>query len=189
MRSLIAGSLLAAVAMFIFGMVYWMSPLSSVGIHEPQDNVAAQSILRQTFPKTGLYWVPGMELWAEDAELYERLHVQGPVVMVNIIHDPGPSMAPNVFVSGFIHEWIVCFLIGWILVRAAPAVKTYSDRVAYVALIGFTVALFSEIGAAIWWRMPLSVQLVGFAYTFLAWLIAGLVLARFIRPVAPTPAA
>ena len=69
MRKLIAGSLLAAVAMFIFGAVYWSSPVLQAGARDVADDAAAQSILRQAFPETGLYWVPGNDLYAEDAEL------------------------------------------------------------------------------------------------------------------------
>ena len=46
MRKLIAGSLLAAVAMFIFGAVYWSSPVLQAGARDVADDAAAQSILR-----------------------------------------------------------------------------------------------------------------------------------------------
>lgn len=185
MKNLAVGSLLAAVAMFIFGAVYWSSPVMSVGAREVADDAAAQSILRHAFPETGVYWVPGMRLYAEDTERYNALHEAGPVAMINIVQDPGPPMAPSTFVAGFLHEWIVCFLIGLLLLRVAPALPGYGDRVGFVTLAGFVMAVFVDLGAVIWWNMPLALQLVDGLYNVVAWLLAGLVMARFVPETAP----
>jgi hypothetical protein len=183
MQKLISGSFLAAVAMFIFGAVYWTSPISNVGIHEVTDDLVAQALLGQTFPETGVYWVPGMSLYSENPELFETLHVAGPVAMVNIVHSPGPSMAPSTFIYGFLHNLVACLLIGLLLFRAAPALATYGARVGFVFLAGIATAFFVEMASVIWWRMPLINQLVSALYDILAWLLAGLVLARYV--VAP----
>ena len=182
MQKLMTGSLLAAVAMFIFGAIYWTSPLSGVGIHEPADSVVAQAILAETFPETGVYWVPGMSLYSENPELFETLHISGPVAMVNIVYAPGPPMAPATFVLGFLHNLVACFLIGLLLSKAAPALGTYGARVGFVVLAGLTTAFFVEMASVVWWRMPLPNQLISALYDIVAWLIAGLVLARHIGP-------
>ncbi len=183
MQKLIAGSFLAAVAMFIFGAVYWTSPMSSAGIHEVADDLVAQAILGQTFPETGLYWVPGMSLYSENPELFSTLHVAGPVAMVNIVHSPGPPMAPSTFIYGFLHNLVACLLIGLLLRKAAPALATYGARVGFVFLAGVASAFFVEMASVIWWRMPLINQLVSALFDIIAWLLAGLVLARYV--VAP----
>jgi hypothetical protein len=184
MKQLIVGSLLAAVAVFIFGAVYWSSPVMSVGAREVADDEAAQLILRETFPETGVYWVPGMNLYAQDAERFNTLHEAGPIAMINIVQDPGPPMAPSTFVAGFLHEWIVCFLIGLLLLRVAPALPSYGSRVGFVTLAGFVMAVFVDFGAVIWWRMPVALELVDGVYNVVAWLLAGLVMARFVPETA-----
>lgn len=180
MKNLITGSFLAAVAMFIFGAVYWSSPVLSAGARDVGDDAAVQAILRQTFPETGLYWIPGNDLYAEDAELYTRLHEAGPVAMINITQSPGAPMGASTFIFGFVHEWVVCLLIGLLLVLVAPALEGYGARVGFVTLMGLTMAVFVDLGAVIWWRMPLAFQLVDGVYNVVAWSLAGLVLARFI---------
>jgi hypothetical protein len=69
------------------------------------------------------------------------------------------------------------------LFRAAPALATYGARVGFVFLAGIATAFFVEMASVIWWRMPLINQLVSALYDILAWLLAGLVLARYV--VAP----
>ncbi len=180
MKTLFVGSLLAAVAMFIFGAVYWSSPVVSMGAREVADDAAAQAILKETFPETGIYWIPGMTLYAQDTERYNALHEAGPVAMINIVHEPGPPMAPATFIAGFLHEWVVCFLIGLLLLKVAPALPTYGSRVGFVTLAGVVMAVFVDLGAVIWWRMPLAVQIADGLYNVVAWLLAALVMARFI---------
>jgi hypothetical protein len=106
--------------------------------------------------------------------------VAGPLARVNIVHSPGPAMAPSIFVYGFLHNFVACFLIGLLLLKAAPVLATYGARVGFVLLAGVTTAFFVEIAAVIWWRMPLINQLLSALYDVLAWLIAGLILARFL---------
>jgi small-conductance mechanosensitive channel len=70
MQKLVTGSFLAAVAVFIFGPVYWTSAISSLGIHGAADDRVAQAILGETFPETGVYWVPGVSLFSENPEQF-----------------------------------------------------------------------------------------------------------------------
>lgn len=185
MKKLFAGSLLAAVAMFIFGAVYWSSPIMGAGSRPINDDAGAQAMLKQAFPETGIYWVPGIDLYYEDPERYEALHESGPVVMLNVVHDPGPPMSGATFAAGFLHQWVVCFLIGLLLARVAPALPGYGSRVGFVFSAGIVMALFVNLGAVIWWRMPLALQLAEGLYNIVAWLLAGLVMARFVTPARP----
>ena len=61
-----------------------------------------------------------------------------------------------------------------ILRRVAP-------RVGFVALIGLTAALLCDGGDAVWWQIPWSWKLYQAGYDFSFWLIAGLILARFVE--------
>ena len=182
MKTLFTGSLLAAVAMFIFGAVYWSSPIMGVGSRPIADDESIQTLLNEAFPETGIYWVPGLDLYYQDPDRYETLHESGPVVMLNVVHDPGAPMNAGAFAAGFLHQWVVCFLIGLLLARVAPALPGYGSRVGFVFFAGLVMALFVNLGAVIWWRMPLSFQLAEGLYNVVAWLLAGLVMARFVAP-------
>jgi hypothetical protein len=149
MRNLIIGSLLAAVAMFIFGAVYWNSPAVSAGSRDIADDAAAQAVL--------------------------------------IRHQPGPVASAGKFAAGFLHEWVVCFLIGLLLMKVAPSLSDYGDRVRFVTAAGVVMAVFVNVGAVIWWRLPMAFQFAEGIYNVIAWFLAGMVLARFVPGRVATP--
>lgn len=182
MRRLVSGSLLAAVATFIFGAVFWTLPLPYQALQSvPEDRVAV-ALLSQVFPETGLYMLPDPDLASADPEAYARMHREGPVVMANVVHGAGEPMQASVFAAGFAHQFATCFLIALLLSIAAPALPGVGQRAAFVALAGFAAAFFIDMGAVVWWRMPLGWQLYALLHDTLAWAIAGLVLARFVGP-------
>jgi hypothetical protein len=180
MRRLVTGSFLAAVAMFIFGAVYWTMPLPYSSLRSVEEHGVAAALAAGIFPESGLYMLPDPNLAATDPETFARLHREGPVVMANVVHDPGEPMRTSTFVDGFLHEFGSCLLIGVLMSMAAPAFPTVGRRAAFAALMGFTAAFFIDIGATVWWRMPLSWQFYQLVYNTVAWSIAGLVLARFV---------
>jgi hypothetical protein len=188
MRQLVSGSFLAAVAMFIFGAVYWTMPLPYSGVQPVGEDAVAAALLSQIFPDTGLYMLPDPDMASADPEAYARMHREGPVVMANVVHGAGEPMQASAFVVGFLHQFASCFLIGLLLVMVAPALQTLGRRATFAALMGFTAAFFIDMGAVVWWRMPLSFQLYSLLYDTVAWAIAGLVLARFVGPREPLTA-
>ncbi len=186
MRRLLTGSFLAAVAMFIFGAVYWTLPMPYSALETVENDRVAAALLAQTFPRTGLYMLPDPGLSSADPETYARMHRDGPVVMANVVHDAGEPMASSTFLAGFAHQFGTCFLIGLLLSMAAPALTGVGSRAAFAALAGFAGAFFIDMGAVVWWRMPLGWELYALLHDTLAWAIAGLVLARFVGPVDPS---
>lgn len=185
MRRLISGSFLAAVAMFIFGAIYWTLPLPYSGLQAVEEDRVAAALLTQIFPETGLYMLPDPDLASADPEAYARMHRDGPVVMANVVHGAGEPMQAAVFVAGFLHQFATCFLIALLLGMAAPALPRLGQRAAFAALMGFAGAFFIDMGAVVWWRMPLGWELYGLFHDTVAWAIAGLVLARFTGPLEP----
>lgn len=180
MRSLVTGSFLAAVAMFIFGALYWTMPLPYSALKSVEEERVAAALAGSMFPETGLYMIPDPNRSSAAPEEFARLHREGPVVTANVVHGAGEPMQAATFVNGFVHEFGTCLLIGVLLSMAAPAFPTVGRRAAFAALMGFTAAFFIDIGATVWWRMPLSWQLYQLVYNTLAWSIAGLVLARYV---------
>ena len=82
----------------------------------------------------------------------------------------------------FVLILVSCLLLVTILRIAAPATPTYRERVQLVALVGLAAALVIDIGDVVWWYLPLHWKLYQAFYDFTAFLIPGLVLARFVTP-------
>jgi hypothetical protein len=175
----IAGIVIAAVVLYLFGFVYWgMGPYGRViWKHTPNDEAAGAAILAH-FPENGTYYVPGMN---EDMEMTTRLMEKGPVAFVHVIAREGrPMMDPSIMVGGFFLNLVVIVLIAVLLKIAAPALPAYAARAGFVALVGLTVAIFSEGNDAVWWQITWQWKLYQAVYTLGFWLIAGVILAAFI---------
>jgi hypothetical protein len=171
---------LSALAMFVLGAAFWMSPFPYRALTPVADNVNAAALLGQIFPRTGVYMVPGPEI--KDQKLLEELWQRGPSAKVDFIREGHPVMEPAVFLRGYLHYFVVSFLLATLLSGVVSSLPTYGGRVRFCALVGLAGAVLITLSDPIWWHHPWAWNLVNCLYAFLAFLAGGLVLARFIRP-------
>lgn len=176
-RSSILGILVAAVAMFVWGMIYWAAnPLPYGTWKKTTGDEAAGQALKQHFPENGTYYVPG--LYNDDATA-ERLHNAGPVAFVHMLaRDGRPRMEPMIMVKGFLLYVVVAALLLLVL-RAAGPPAVYADRVKLAVAVAAVAAVMIHIGDTVWWYMPVNWKLHQALYDFLALSIGGAVLGRF----------
>lgn len=179
MTKLTFGTLLATVVLFFWGAIFWMSPLPYTWLEKTADDGLAGQALLSHFPRTGTYVIPGPH--NPEATL-QKLHEAGPLVMVHLVKEGRPMMAGSTFALGFLQELVVVMLVGGLLHLARNALTTYVARVRFVTVAGMAAAVFSELGAPIWWNHPWPLHLVSAVYAVVGWFLVGLVLAAFIRP-------
>jgi hypothetical protein len=185
MKRFILGVVLAALAMFLWGMLYWaVNPLPYTTWKKATDDVEAGQALLKYFPENGTYYIPGM--YHDDATK-ARLFEQGPVAFVHMLRREGrPMMDPSIMIKGIVLYLVVAFLLGWLLRMALPGLPSYGRRVLFMALLAFTAAVMIDMGDAVWWYIPLNWKIQQGLYNFSALLVAGLVLAKFVdREVRP----
>ena len=179
------GSLLATLAVFVWGAVFWMNPLPYSFITKTTNDIEAGKSLLQHFPNTGTYFVPSM---SKDEKAMEDLYKAGPVATVHIHREGVDTMSPQVFLMGFLHQLVTVVLIAWLLKKALPGLGGYCSRLGFVAVAGLAAGFFSNVGFSIWMYVPLALPLINTVYVLTAWLVAGLVLAAFIKPKPATAA-
>jgi len=178
MKGIVIGSLVAAVAMFFWGFLFWgatnlpYQPMKAVA-----DVPALQESLRAALPESGAYLVPhpGQASQEEMAKLIGAGGF-GRIVFVR----EGASMGGAAFGLGLVHYFATAFILGLLLRAAAPA--GYAGRVALCAWAGLAAAVFTSFNQPIWYMYPVAPYLVDFVYVFLTFVVAGLVLARFVKP-------
>jgi len=183
MTKLTLGTIAATIAMFIWGAIFWMSPLPYSVLGRTPDDAAAGKALLDHFPADATYVIPGMY---NPEDKLTALHRSGPLAMVHIRHGGSEVMEPAVLAQGFLQELVTVMLMGALLAFAGPSLPTYVSRVRFLTVAGIAVAIFADLGAPIWWRHPWPFHLVSAVYTVTAWFVAALVLAAVIRPRAGT---
>ena len=188
MKKLLLGSLLAAIAVFLWGFVFW-AVIAEVDTVSPDAELALQSAISQHVPETGTYVVPTMR--TDEAE-YTLRHETGPTAMLFVRSEGSSPMDPATFGAGLLHEFVFALLIGLLLRMSWSALPTYASRVGFVVLAGVAAAFWSEFSAPIWWLHPWEFHLMNALYAVGSWAITGLVMARFSAPeevvyVSPAP--
>jgi hypothetical protein len=178
---LLIGALLAALAQFVWGFLFWTTPIGMASMAHAPDPERAQRALAELFPADGAYFVPDLEEGAGARERWTERHLRGPLGMVFVHRAGADPMAPMVFVNGYLHMLITCVLIGWLLARAGAALPTWGAQVGFVALAGFAAAFWGHAGDPIWFYQPWRYHLVAMVYDLVAWALAGAILARFAR--------
>ena len=175
------GIILATVAMFAFGAVFWMTPLTTSFFMSATDDEVAGRRLKEMFPASGTYFVPSPQ---SNPEKRLELLKSGPLVTLHVDYerklqgDPDPKTLG----VGFVHELISLTLAALVMGSLLGALTTYVRRVSFMAMLGVLIAWFSPLSQPIWWHHPWPVHVVDAVYTVLAWLVSGLVLAAFIKP-------
>jgi len=176
MRRLI-GILLAAVAMFLWGFVFYGS-----GLLELHHGVSAESevlladALRKQLPDSGYYMIPDPRNAPET--LGERMKA-GPFARIHL-HAGGVAFGdPQVMARGFLHMLFTCVLLSlamWLVARDSPE---YMDRLKIGFLFGLAAAVFAHLGGPIWWHETWGQALKLTLYDCVAYTLAAAILAKF----------
>lgn len=180
MKNFSIGVILATVAMYMWGFLYWggANPFPYKAWKQSKDDVAAGKALLEHFPETGTYYLPGMN---HEQSTREQLFQNGPVAFVHITARDGcPMMDPSIMVKGFFVNLIVVVLFALLLKCVAGALPSYWDRVKFAVLTGLMAAVLIDFGDAVWWRIPWEWKIQVALYNFSAIFVAGLVLAKFV---------
>jgi hypothetical protein len=176
------GVFLASLALFVWGAVFWMSPLPYGLFGKTADDGAAGQALLRHFPDSATYVLPGMY---NPPDRLEALTKAGPIATVHIRRAGSDTMSPATLGLGFMHELAVVTLLAILLHRVRESLPVYRSRVKFVTAAGVASAAFGNLAMPIWWQHPWPFYLINSVYEVVAWFLVGLVLARFIRPVVP----
>lgn len=180
MKSILTGAVLAAVAMFLWGFLYWsVSGISTRVLHPVPDEMALAQKLAEVLPRSGGYMLP-FPANTSTEEFMKRL-ASGPLVQILYNRDGADPLQASVFVYGFLHMLASALVMAFALSQALPALPTYGARLQLVVVTGLAGSLFANLGRPIWWHQPWDFHLMNFAYELTSWMVAALVLARFVR--------
>lgn len=187
MKKFLLAPLLAAVAMFVFGAIYWISPFPYQALQPVADSAATADALAKLFPATGTYLIP--DPGVKDEKLLTELSLRGPSAQVQFIKEGHPPIDPGVFLKGFLHYFVVAFLLAFFLSKLPTSQGIgYTCIVQICAFIGAIGAIFICFNDPIWWHHPWGWKAMEALYVVLNSAIAGLVLGRFFRVPAPAKA-
>ena len=179
MRRLLTASLLAGLAMFAWGFLFWTVLMPGPRAFSSADDSAALSEALVTYlPETGTYALP---VWEGTEKQMEEKFATGPVATIFFHRDGVTAMSPLTFLFGYLQMTLACLVAALLLHMTASALPSYGSRVAAVFLLGLAGTLFLELAQPIWWHHPWRFHLLYSLYACVSWLLAGTVLGAMIK--------
>ena len=179
MTRILAASLIAAVALFMWGFLFWTVLEPAVGvIQTAPDEVALAQDLAEHLSTEGTYFIPTD---TRDQQAWMDRHQAGPLATVMFRPGGAPAMDPGVFLRGFLHMLASILLMAFLLRWIARFLGSYGQRLGFVVWVGAIEAVFSNLGRPIWYFQPWDYHLLQAAYTLSSWALVGVILAWFLH--------
>ncbi|MEM8933028.1 MAG: hypothetical protein AAGE94_17715 [Acidobacteriota bacterium] len=172
MRNLLVASLLASIALFVWGFVFWPLTESHVTGHAVDED-ALRAALQEQLPATGTYFLPSPQ---DGIDIWHRRHVEGPITVIRHRAEGVEPITPSFFLRGWLFLFVAVLPMAWLMRRLARHLDSFGERVRLCMVIGLAMALFGELRGAVWSLEPWGHHLLGGGFVLGAWTILGVVL-------------
>ncbi|HEV2865017.1 MAG TPA: hypothetical protein VGX37_00740 [Allosphingosinicella sp.] len=188
MARVIIGALVATIAMFFIGFIFFNTPLARLSVAGIDDAQAAavQQSLAANLPKTGTYSVPGVDTPAQ-TNMFSR----GPIATIHYnIRGYAATDLPSL-IKGLVLNFLVALLIGAALIGIDRRVPDFGSRARVAVIIAVAASAFTHLGEPIYWHHDWPHFLYLFIADALALSAAGVIIAWFLpraRAAAPADA-
>jgi hypothetical protein len=177
------GAFVAAIAMFVTGFLFYATPLQGLAYSSVDDGKAAavQGALADnlTASGTGTYIIPNPSTSAGGVG-----YINGPIATVHFTASGFPIADMSVLAWGFLHEFIICFLLGWALMGIDRRIPDYISRSKTVIMFALAASAFIHLGNPIWYHHDWTYEIYRFIADAIMLTVAGMILARWFLPVA-----
>lgn len=177
MPRVIIGALVAAIAMFVIGFIFFATPLAGLSTANIDDAQAAavQQTLAASLPKTGTYSIPGMNTPAQT-----NMFSQGPIATVHYNTGGFAAMDPTALLGGLVFNFVVALLIGAALIGIDRRVPDFGSRARVAVIIAIAATAFTHLGEPIYWHHDWPHFIYLFIADSAALAAAGVIIAWFL---------
>ena len=179
MARALVGAVAGAIAMFIIGFIFFVTPLQKVAVGnlDALNAGAVQSALAAHLPGTGTYYVPSADTRAQ-SEMYSR----GPVATIHYnIHGFAPASS-NVMIAGFVHMLIVALLMAAGLYLLSRHVARFADQARIFGLFVVALVAYLRFGEPIWFHQAWGYVIYMFVAECVSLGVAGFIILKLLPP-------
>lgn len=181
MARTLLGGLLAGVALYLVGFIFWGTPLSQLAYNrlEPPQSAAVQQALAEQLTRsgTGTYLVPAMGTAQGDI-----LYARGPVATVHFNSAGFPIVDSAALGTGFLLAIVTGLIIALALGAIGARVTDFFSRAQVAILFALAATLYTEIGQPIFNHYGYGYWIYLFLSDFIGLSVAGLIVARWFLP-------
>jgi hypothetical protein len=188
LKSLVLGTILGGLVAFVWSSISW----EVLGWHEKtmvsfQNEDEVSAVIASHSPNDGTYLLPSAPS-SEDMNSEQKKRMQAALVARMT---KGPIMVAAVRRSGFesfrraMIIQLLClmagaFLLTWLLLQTSGL--SYARRVLFLAVAGLAASVIVDLPNWNWWGFSGPYTAVSLGDSTLTWLLAGLVIAKVVKP-------
>jgi hypothetical protein len=175
------GGLVAGIILFVFGYIFWATPLGEIPFTKAGDaqNAAVQTALAQNLTQTGTgtYIIPAHQS-AGGAVLYAK----GPIATVDFNTAGFSPDDMSMLLPGFVMAVVAGLLMAFGLAAVGGGGRSFANMARLVVLysLGFTVWEF--LATPIFMHFGWGYWIYAFIAESVSLIVAGLVVARWFMP-------
>jgi hypothetical protein len=185
MKKIILTGILGAVITFAWSAFVHMNPLTGMlglsMLNEKEDAVMAA--VREQVPQPGLYYFPGMDMsksaTPEQEAAWKAKYKAGPSGLLLVQPKSDDPMPPRMLIIEFVST-LGCALIAAFILTST--VGPFTRRVGIVMLLGLFSWLAISVSQWDWYAFPFAFVALDAIDQIIGWLLAGLVMAKLIKP-------
>ncbi len=189
MKMLLAG-ISGGLILFFWGFLSWVVlHVHTASTRTLPNEDAVVATLQSSVHEKGVYLFPSMgETSADPAVQKQRedKYRRGPIGM--IYYDPNgmePFM-PSRMVIGILIEIVASLIVAWFLARSTAFNSSYLARVAYCGMFGVFLVVAANLLTWNWFNEPNDWTTALIIDNVVGWILAGLAIAAFMKPLRAT---
>ncbi|MBD3760664.1 hypothetical protein [Rhizorhabdus sp.] len=181
MARTLLGGVIAGVALYLVGFLFWGTPLSQLAFNRlaQPESAAVQQALAEYLTKsgTGTYMVPTVGS-AEGDLLYAR----GPVAMVHFNSSGFPIVDSTAMGTGFLLAIVTGLIIALAMGAIGARVTDFFSRAQVAILFALAGTVYTELGQPIFNHFGYGYWVYLFLSNFIGLAVAGVIIARWFLP-------
>ena len=189
MIRVIWGSLVAAIAMFVIGFIFYgplgLKTLATKSVDDAPALVIQQA-LKANLPQTGTYMIPNDSRSPPQSAMYGN----GPIATVHY-NSSGfvAALDPATIGKGFVFNFAIALLIGLALIGIDGRVTDFGSRARVAAIVGIAGSAFVHLAEPLYYHHDWPHSLYTFIADGLMLAAAGVIVAWFLKPAPEARAA
>ncbi len=183
-KKLVLATILGGLVAFLWGAISWMVlPWHHKILQTFTNEDAVVAAIRSNAPQPGVYLLPnaphgqGDQPGSEKAAMDRMRH--GPVIFAAIQLGGRDPSSPTLYLGGLLIDLLGAFFASW-LVLSLPG-SNYGARVKTVMLAALFAGVLGYLPNWHWWGFSTGYTLLTIVDLFIAWLLAGFVIARIAK--------
>jgi hypothetical protein len=183
MRVLLAALVGAIIVFIVSALLHMFTPLGTAGLKVLRSEGPVVDALRDNIQTSGVYMFPGMDPrtkpTVEQQKAWEERLAAGPYGLIIYTAEGVQAMTPRQLGTEFVANLIAALIGGWILTMCGG---TYLQRAIVIAMLAAFAWFSLSASHVIWYRFPLEWVAAEGVMEVVAWLLAGLAMAKIVRP-------